>query len=81
MQFDNRTLVISSVMVTGIGMRYTGWLLAVCGLTQFSRGVDALVHHASALFEPSNINALAFLCFAVAMTGGSFGFLGMMGSG
>jgi len=59
------------------GMKYTGWMLAACGLMLVVRGVDAGIHPITDLFEQSILNALAFLGFALAMTGGSFGFLAL----
>ena len=63
-----------------VGMRYTGWLLAICGLLQIARGVYFFTQPAMTdLFAPSKLNSVSFVGMAVALTGVSFGFLVMTG--
>jgi signal transduction histidine kinase len=63
-----------------VGMRYTGWLLAICGLLQIARGVYFFTQPTMTdLFAPSKLNAVSFVGMAVALTGVSFGFLVMTG--
>ncbi len=63
-----------------VGLRYTGWLLAVCGLLQIARGVYFFTQPPMTdLFAPSTLNSVSFVGMAVALTGVSFGFLVMTG--
>jgi signal transduction histidine kinase/ActR/RegA family two-component response regulator len=62
------------------GMKYTGYLLLVCAVLQFSRGLYFFSHATTTdLFAPSKMNSFAFVGLAVALTGISFGFLVMTG--
>jgi len=62
------------------GMKYTGWLLAICGVLQIMRGVYFALHAPMTdLFEPSILNSVAFVGLAISLTGVSFGFLVMTG--
>lgn len=80
------TLFAAKVLLTavpkdqGAGMKYTGWLLAVCGFLQIARGVYSFFHAPMKdLFEPSTMNSVSFVGMALGVTGISFGFLAMTG--
>ena len=63
-----------------IGMKYTGWLLVVCGLLQLWRGIYYFMQPPIAdLFAPTKVNAISFIGVAVALTGISFGVIVMSG--
>ena len=63
-----------------IGMRYTGWLFAICGLLQLWRGVYYFMQPPMAdFFAPTKVNAISFIGIAVALTGVSFGVIVMRG--
>jgi signal transduction histidine kinase/ActR/RegA family two-component response regulator len=63
-----------------IGMRYTGWLLVICGLLQLWRGIYYFLQSPMAdFFAPTTVNAISFVGMAVALTGVSFGVIVMSG--
>ena len=63
-----------------IGMKYTGWLLLICGLLQVWRGVYYFMQPPIAdFFAPTKVNAISFIGMAVALTGVSFGVIVMSG--
>ena len=63
-----------------IGMKYTGWLLMICGLLQLWRGVYYFMQPPMAdFFAPTKVNAISFIGMAVALTGVSFGVIVMSG--
>jgi signal transduction histidine kinase/ActR/RegA family two-component response regulator len=63
-----------------VGIRYTGWLMALCAFFQMGRGVYIFLQPpVMDLFAPTKLNAAAFVGMALAFTGISFGFLVMTG--
>jgi len=63
-----------------IGMKYTGWLLVICGLLQLWRGIYYFMQPPIAdFFAPTKVNAISFIGVAVALTGVSFGVIVMSG--
>jgi signal transduction histidine kinase len=63
-----------------IGMKYTGWLLVVCGMLQLWRGIYYFMQPPMAdFFAPTKVNAISFIGIAVALTGVSFGVIVMSG--
>jgi signal transduction histidine kinase len=63
-----------------IGMKYTGWLLVICGLLQLWRGIYYFMQPPMAdFFAPTKVNAISFIGMAVALTGVSFGVIVMSG--
>jgi len=63
-----------------IGMKYTGWLLAICALLQLWRGIYYFMQPPIAdFFAPTKVNAISFIGVAVALTGVSFGVIVMSG--
>jgi signal transduction histidine kinase/CheY-like chemotaxis protein len=63
-----------------IGMRYTGWLLAGCGVLQAGRGIYFFLQPPQTdLFAPSWVNTTALVGLALGLSGISFGFLVMTG--
>jgi signal transduction histidine kinase/CheY-like chemotaxis protein len=63
-----------------IGMKYTGWLLVICGLLQLWRGIFYFLQPPMTdFFLPTKVNAISFVGMAVALTGVSFGVIVMSG--